>query len=629
MHPQYRRDIDGLRAIAVLAVVIFHAFPLALPGGFIGVDIFFVISGYLISTIIFTKLIANQFSFMDFYARRIRRIFPALLLVLFSCYIYGWFNLFAEDYAALGKHIAGASVFISNFVLWNESGYFDAASYTKILLHLWSLGVEEQFYIFYPLIIWGLYKRRINLLAAIILLITASFIWNIYLSGSNPTADFYSPISRCWELLFGSVFAYIHVYKLNQFQFNKNTSNLLSIAGFSLILFAIVYLNERVVFPGWWAGIPVIGACLLILAGPSALVNAKLLSNKLFVGIGLISYPLYLWHWPILSFSRIDLGKDLEFSQAVFLVALSFVLAWLTYQFVEKPLRFAAKRPRLKISMLLALMAIIGFIGFNCLQREGIKFRHQQIFKEISDYRFDKKIEQRRDTCFIQDRKYPPDPLEKYCIDTNASYKVVLWGDSQSASLYAGFRELAKKYDIAISQFTIAACGGLAPFPGDDCDANRLSLQLIKKIKPNAVFLHRSWKESDFPHLKETMKQLNALGTKVIVIGPTPHWTEDLPRIIYRYWKKNHQLPPPYYQEMLTKDVRITDESLKKLVPENNGIYYSAWDNLCNEDGCLILVPNTPNAPVAFDENHFTPAGAIFLIDKFGEIYFKDYQLKP
>lgn len=629
MHPQYRRDIDGLRAIAVLAVVIFHAFPSALSGGFVGVDIFFVISGYLISTIIFTNQLANQFSFSDFYARRIRRIFPALLLVLFSCYIYGWFKLFADDYAILGKHIAGASVFLSNFLLWNESGYFDAASYTKILLHLWSLGVEEQFYIFYPLIIWGLYKRRINLLWALAILITASFAWNIYLSIADPTADFYSPFSRCWELLFGGVLAYIRVFKPTQFLPNDKTANILSILGISLIIFAVIYLNESIAFPSGWALIPVVGASLLIVAGSDAFVNKGLLSSKLFVGIGLISYPLYLWHWPILSLSRIDLGKDLEIADALFLVGISFLLAWLTYQVVEKPFRLSSRYPKLKISILIVLMTLIGFVGLNCYQRDGIPFRHQEIFKEISDYRFDKKIEQRRDTCFIQDRHYPADPLEKYCVDTSSPYKVVLWGDSQSASLYAGFRELTKKYDVAVSQFTIAICGGLAPFPGDDCEANRLSLRLIQEIKPDIVFLHRLWKKDDLPHLKDTIKQLNSLGVKVVVIGPTPYWTEDLPRIIYRYWKKNHQLPPAHYKEMLVKDAQVMDEVMKKFVPEHNAIYYSAWDKLCNQDGCLVLVPNTPNAPVAFDVNHYTPAGAIFLIDGLGDIFFKNQLLKP
>src|SRR5450830_2138955 len=175
VHPKYRPDIDGLRAIAVLSVIIFHAFPSLLKGGFIGVDIFFVISGFLISTILFSSLEKDQFSFAEFYARRVKRIFPALLLVLLSCYIFGYFVLFADEYRQLGKHIAGGAGFISNFVLWDESGYFDTTAEIKPLLHLWSLGVEEQFYIFWPLILWVLAKQRLNFLAALLVFTALSF----------------------------------------------------------------------------------------------------------------------------------------------------------------------------------------------------------------------------------------------------------------------------------------------------------------------------------------------------------------------------------------------------------------------------------------------------------------------
>lgn len=178
-HPKYRPDIDGLRAIAILSVVGFHAFPVWVKGGFVGVDIFFVISGFLISTIIFDNLERNTFSFIEFYSRRIKRIFPALLVVLIACFAFGWFTLFAEEYKQLGKHIAAGVGFVSNFVLWNESGYFDKAVETKPLLHLWSLGIEEQFYIAWPLLLWVVWKRNLNLLTTTIAVAAMSFVLNI------------------------------------------------------------------------------------------------------------------------------------------------------------------------------------------------------------------------------------------------------------------------------------------------------------------------------------------------------------------------------------------------------------------------------------------------------------------
>lgn len=178
-HPKYRPDIDGLRAIAILSVVGFHAFPDWVKGGFIGVDIFFVISGYLISTIIFDSLEHNRFSFVEFYSHRIKRIFPALLLVLISCFIFGWFTLLADEYKQLGKHIAGGAGFVSNFIFWNESGYFDNAAQTKPLLHLWSLGIEEQFYIIWPWLLWFTWKKRLNFLTITIAVAIISFGLNI------------------------------------------------------------------------------------------------------------------------------------------------------------------------------------------------------------------------------------------------------------------------------------------------------------------------------------------------------------------------------------------------------------------------------------------------------------------
>lgn len=210
---KYRSDIDGLRALAVLAVVIFHAFPTIVPGGFTGVDIFFVISGYLISTIIFESLNKSTFSFIEFYARRIRRIFPALILVLMSSFLFGWFVMLADEMKQLGKHIVGGALFILNFILWSESSYFDNAVELKPLVNLWSLAVEEQFYLVWPLMLWAAYKMRRNLLSLVVAICLISFFQNLYQIKSDSIGDFYSPFTRFWELMFGSILAWLLTHK--------------------------------------------------------------------------------------------------------------------------------------------------------------------------------------------------------------------------------------------------------------------------------------------------------------------------------------------------------------------------------------------------------------------------------
>lgn len=365
-HPKYRPDIDGLRAIAILSVVIFHAFRGKMPGGFIGVDIFFVISGFLISTIIFSSIERDRFSLVEFYVRRVRRIFPALILVLFFCLAFGWFVLFADEYSQLGKHIAAGAGFIQNFILWRESGYFDNSAETKPLLHLWSLAIEEQFYIFWPLLLAFVWKCQWSFLRITSVIAAVSFAANIYLILSgHPTAAFYLPFSRFWELMVGGVLAYVVLHRPQLIEKHKDAQ---SFFGFALILAGLLLLNKGRDFPGWWALLPTLGAFFIISAGPSSWLNEKLLANKLMVWIGLISYPLYLWHWLLLSFAQIFAGDQIFAGEMpskltkLEAIALAFLLAWITYRFVEIPIR-SGKHKRLSVGILLGVMVIILSAG--------------------------------------------------------------------------------------------------------------------------------------------------------------------------------------------------------------------------------------------------------------------------
>lgn len=364
-HPAYRPDIDGLRAIVVLFVVMFHAFPTVIRSGFIGVDIFFVISGYLISSIIFKSQDRNAFRFVDFYARRIRRIFPSLLIVLTTVLALGWGLLFQNEFKELGKHVFKSSIFTLNFTLMGENSYFETSAELKPLLHIWSLCIEEQFYVVWPvftIIIWKLKpKYRFPVITVMTLV---SFMANLIFVHDYPVITFYQPATRFWELWIGSLLAYMTLYQqgptgnLRQFfpmVSEKTLNNVLSITGLCLILISGLLGNSSIEFPGWWALMPTSGAFLLIAAGQDAWLNRNMLSHPIAIFIGLISYPLYLWHWLLLSFGNIITGDALKPAWAIIAIVIAFILSFLTYKFVEQRIRFGRSPPYLPILLLLLL----------------------------------------------------------------------------------------------------------------------------------------------------------------------------------------------------------------------------------------------------------------------------------
>jgi peptidoglycan/LPS O-acetylase OafA/YrhL len=427
--PEYRPDIDGLRAIAVLAVVIFHCFPHVLRGGFIGVDVFFVISGFLITTLIFQNLDKGTFSFIDFYSRRIVRLFPALILILLSSYALGWFILFTDEYKQFGKHIAAGAGFVSNFIFWGEAGYFDNLKVTKPLLHLWSLAIEEQFYIVWPLLLWMLRKYK---LAFIMALTVLSFIFNIKISFEDSVAAFYSPFTRIWELSAGALLAWFFLYK------KKTTEhpNTLSWLGVVFFIYGFIQIDESKNFPGAWALIPVIGAVCIIWAGPKAWFNRIILSNKVMVWIGLISFPLYLWHWPLFSLVRIVSSDTPSVLASTIVIILSVLFSWATYYFIERPLR-QYRFIKTKAIILTLLMAGTGYIGYYTYSNNGLDFRHVLHLNASLDSGNDGSFQVPLDeNCGLDE-----EVQKKFSIceqDTRRPIKYVLLGDSKAASMWSG-----------------------------------------------------------------------------------------------------------------------------------------------------------------------------------------------
>ncbi len=369
----YRPDIDGLRAISVTAVVGYHAFPGLLRGGFIGVDVFFVISGFLITGLILEGLQNGSFSLVDFYYRRICRIFPALGLVLLVILILGAMILLDDEYEQLGWHSLGGVVFVVNFLLLAEVGYFDIDSTTKPLLHLWSLAIEEQFYILWPLALMLVWRLGRGLLALFLGVVTVSLLLNLGLAGTAPNFVFYMPVTRFWELATGGVLAW-YVSGGGR-ELAPRLADLSSLLGLAVILCAAAGLHDQLHYPGKWALLPVGGTLLLIASGPESLVNRAVLGGfRPLVWVGLISYPLYLWHWPLLSYLRVLEGKDAPVSYKLVLVAVSVALAWLTYRLIERPVRQRGHRAT-KAWALVLVMGAVGALGIAVPIADGLPGR--------------------------------------------------------------------------------------------------------------------------------------------------------------------------------------------------------------------------------------------------------------
>ena len=427
----YRSDIDGLRAIAVLSVIAFHIAPAKFRGGFVGVDIFFVISGFLISSIIYKELESGAFSIVEFYVRRIRRIYPALFLVLSAVCVAGWLFLLPSDYVVLGKQILGGSTFAANFVLWWQSGYFSPEAAQKPLLHLWSLGVEEQYYLIFPVICMAFYrsKSRWTLPSAFLAIAAVSMLVNVVFVSEYSAATYFLPFSRLWELFVG---AGLSLLLQRNLQFPAETQLLekwrhgVGVLGLALLAVSVFGIDQFDAFPGWWAILPIIGAVLVIVAGQNSLVNRYILSSKPAVFVGLISYPLYLWHWPILSFMRITIiiwGAKYSHIQKGAMVIAAFLLAYLTYRFIELPIRHVTQREQRRKGALwlLGCVSLTGTFGVLVIWTGGFPGRLPSAIVALDhDYAHDASTSYRDGTCFLHIDQ-SAEAFSNSCVDTEQS----------------------------------------------------------------------------------------------------------------------------------------------------------------------------------------------------------------
>ncbi|MEH6588530.1 MAG: acyltransferase family protein [Halioglobus sp.] len=439
----YRPDIDGLRAFSIIAVVIYHAFPSLLPGGFVGVDVFFVISGYLITGIILQGQAQREFSLAGFYRRRIQRIVPAVLLVLLFCLLAGWWVLLPYEYAMLGKQSAASSAFVPNILFWSEAGYFDSDSKLKPLLHLWSLGVEEQFYLLWPLALVVAARWPIKAAYLIASLALLSFCLSL-LFADDKAASFFLPQFRVWELLLGALIATLPLTRLP-----ASAGNVFAIAGLALLICAVVVINRERDFPGWWALLPTLGAGLVIAAGPRNVLS-QLLGSKPLVFIGKISFPLYLWHWPLLTFARVMEQGEPAVEIRLAAVVLSVLLAWFSYRQVESRLRYHPGKYTPII--LLACLFSLGAAGVIVFKMDGFPGRTANINDSASAFYWQELGLHERDDC--------SDSLgvAGRCLSDGKAPQIAVIGDSHSTNTFFALAHHYRDVDAGVIRLGRGGC---------------------------------------------------------------------------------------------------------------------------------------------------------------------------
>ncbi|WP_258398131.1 acyltransferase family protein [Herbaspirillum rubrisubalbicans] len=626
-HAPYRRDIDGLRAIAVLCVVVFHAFPECLPGGFVGVDIFFVISGFLISGILFDALQRGHFSIIDFYIRRVRRIFPALLLVMLVCLLAGWFILLPQEYRQLGKHILGGAGFVSNIVLWSEAGYFDTSAETKPLLHLWSLGVEEQFYLFWPLLLWAAWKRRRTMLATLLTVMLLSFGWNVVSVHQDAVAAFYLPMSRFWELGAGALLAY---WRGRSAPVQGSVANWFSAIGLLLIIFAIAVITKQDLFPGWWAALPVAGAFLLLAAGPQASVNRTLLSHRTMVWLGLISYPLYLWHWPLLAFARLLAGDTPPVDVRLGAVVLAMALAWFTYRLLEVPVRLRASGRKAAVTLVL-LMLLMAALGWFVVKRNGMEFRKMGALTMLFN-------DQVRQTAALNHFELPhpscaslmgKEHSRDWCTApvSSAPPQVLLIGDSYSgayAPMLARLYETSPQPQLVFRQFARGGCASLLNYSSGYCleIAERLAQYARDTPSIQTVVLAANWpgqfaadQSGVLRALEQTILYYRQLGKRVVVLLSPPNGANPKSCVL----RGVHLSDADFCNLPLAKAEQMDDHYREQLLPLLQRLQVPVFDpfpTLCDQHGCKVI---DGLRILYFDPGHLSQYGAQFLADHAGQ----------
>ena len=615
---QYRPEIDGLRAIAVVPVILFHAGIQAFGGGYIGVDVFFVISGYLITSIILSELAGKTFSFIGFYERRARRILPALFFMMAVCLPFAWFWLLPHELKGFSQSLAAVTTYTSNIYFWITTGYFEIAAELRPLLHTWSLAVEEQYYLLFPIILTlGMKWSRKGIVAILIVLALFSLFLAQYLSVIKPSFSFYLLPTRIWELLVGTLLAFYFQYSRQGvkkgfiYEFG-------SIVGILLLFYAIFSFDKQTPFPGFYALIPVLGAALIIVYAHQDTLVGKVLSTKLLVSIGLISYSLYLWHQPIFAFSRSILTEESNQFPMIFLVAFIFPLAYLSWKYIERPFRDRTKFTRKKI-FLYSVAWSIFFIAIGLIGQftNGFLTKEQAAVLAYNEYNNEKQDIGRVGSCFLGQEDGP----EKYtsvCSALSGQDSAFVWGDSHAAALAFGLRSVYPN----LSQFTASGC---PPILGETIKTRPLCKKTndyiadqIKRLKPSKVFLYANWDaygdQKPSVNLIKTVEYIRSFSpsSEITLIGGTPQFKPSLPTYMFLNHKSlvlNEFLPTYLYGALSGIDVQF-----KSFSAQNRIDFFSPLEFLCKENLFKITASYENKVmPIIWDYGHLTAAGSVLL----------------
>ena len=645
----FRRDVNGLRALAVVSVVAFHVDRSVVPGGFVGVDIFFVISGYLISRILFAELSADAFSLREFYAKRVRRIFPALIVVILTVWIAGWFLLDPPAFTELGRQQRDGAFFSLNFRQIAETGYFDLASEARPLLHLWSLSIEEQFYVVWPALLLALFRVRRLVAPAVFVIFFASLAVNLTLTGHDPTRAFYLPWSRAWELALGAAVAYREIFWRSGVADapSSRATNFTVLIGLALMIGAIFLFRETQSFPGWRALLPTCG-CALVLANPGGPWGERLLGGIAAQAIGRISYPLYLWHWPLLSFAFIEWGPNGMLPIRVALAAAAVVLAWLTYRFVERP---AAAGFRLHEAGVVAALALglvaCGALGALTKTSNGFAIRYSAPIEALFDFppRDLAPTLYRAGRCFYDQRDSAASlttlraRVAQQFADASCALvmdprkpTILILGDSHGAALYPGIEnefgavanvlQLNANYCAPLIE---APETGLGEIGTERCRiVNRLIADMVRDIRPTVVVIGAfylqyltfpAYRYPDFETaFRGSLTDLRAIGVKSIVVaGDPPLWRPPLPSLIARELLASG-VSPRYSSVGVMSEAMAIDDAMRRQSWPAGVAFVSLDQGLCNAKGCLRRVgEDLPGDLVALDYGHLSERGSIFV----------------
>ena len=609
---QYRSDIDGLRAVAVLPIVVFHAGMSALPGGFIGVDIFFVISGFLITSIIVREIDGGHFSLLDFYHRRVARIFPALFAMLAAAFVAALFIMLPQEIRAASREIAASLLFASNLWFWRTANYFDVSSDEKLVLHTWSLGVEEQFYLLFPVFLLACHRYgKIGLKYWIYALGAVSFVLSVVAVEMWPTAAFYLLPSRAWELALGAalVFAPRPV--------SGWAARSMGLAGLGLIVAGLLALDGGSAFPGAAALLPAGGAALLILSGPGS-ISSNVLSFAPLRFVGQISYSLYLWHWPIIVLYRLHQGQPAGALPVIGLIAASLAAAVLSRHLIEVPfLRMlrGARAGRVVAGGALASIVLAGavlWVGRDVEDLRPYPGRVAEIARTADYANSPASVQQfRTGSCFLGDTAAAADFDAVRCATISETRRnVLVMGDSHAAQLWRAIAERHPAWNVM--QATAAGCRPLLQTTGAaGCVGlmNKAFGEIVPRV--DAVVIAGRWEMGDVEPLARTVRAIKAGGIDITVIGPTVEYRGQFPFLLARaVWHDK----PGMVREGLRSGKRETDRRLGAAMAGEGVRYVSLWAIVCPE-ACRLYAPD--GTPMLFDDSHFTLNAARFVASEF------------